>query len=151
MDEIINGLGSFDGVWRRIEDADSGAPESRLREYIAGEARSAAAYVHLKSTVCGFSRVFTSMERDERRHLARLQLEYFLLTGDSVTPEPCAPPSGGALSLLRECFLAKKATAAEYASAAKAFPQLRALFDNMSSDELRHAETLRSIIAGMLR
>ena len=85
---------------------------------------------------------------DTQKHLRRLQLEYFLLTGDSLAPPPGPDPPAGVLPLLREAYLLEGDLAEQYEAAGTG--PLRELYLGRAKAANSHREALRGIIARAL-
>lgn len=90
--------------------------------------------------------------QDEARHLRALQMEYFLLTGDSRTPTTGETVITSRLSALRDGYHAEKAAYDAYMQAAQntASTALAAVFIANAADEARHAQMLRGMIGRAL-
>lgn len=91
--------------------------------------------------------------RDEAGHLRALQMEYFLLTGDSYTPSAREIEIRGRLSALRDGYHAERKAYDTYMEMAQdtSSTELAAVFIANAADEARHAQMLRSLIEKVLR
>ena len=90
--------------------------------------------------------------QDEARHLRALQMEYFLLTGDSYSPSAENAEIPGCLSALRSGYHAERTAYDGYMAAAQetASTALAAVFIDNAADEARHAQMLREMIGKAL-
>ena len=91
---------------------------------------------------------------DERRHLSALEMEHFMLTGDSAAaPKSTYPKTeSGFLSALRAAALAEAESAAEHEKAAQERGgELGAVCAAISKDDAEHARVLRGMIARCFR
>ncbi|NCB50445.1 MAG: hypothetical protein EOM54_01000 [Clostridia bacterium] len=154
-EDILEGLRSFDRVWSRVA-GEPGAPtqvgqadEAALREFIADESRDAAFYSALARRAGWASRMLRRMAAEESSHKRDLQLEYFLLTGDSHAVPPSCPVVGPVLDSMRLAYANELKGAESYLSAAEATKseRLGELYRLHASDEINHAEVLRSMIS----
>ena len=165
-EDIMAGLANFDEVWSRVGSpmpeyavgascplpaAGAGEDEkARLERFMQGEAADGDLYGRLAKCVSGKAReLLMRAASDEKRHLKKLQLEYFLLTGNSYAANFSPNPVNGVLTALRNAYLDEKAGAAEYraASANVEGAELRELYALLAEDEARHAEYMRHILA----
>ncbi len=123
-----------------------------LKELMYGEVREAKLYADLArnraASGCAFS--LREISDEESAHLKRLQAEYYILTG--VIFSPCValleiPDTY--LEALRERFIGENEGAKSYleAAAQAANARLSALYAEFSADELRHAESMASLIS----
>ena len=161
-DDILHGLEQFEHVWRRVRAAsDSPSPPApprpddgeQLRQFIEAEAADAAFYSALARRCTGAGRaVLTRLCAQERCHLRQLQMEYFLLTGDSCTPPRACPVTGGVISALRMAYLDELEGTEQYleAAARTASKPLQALYTQLAKEERQHAAALRGLIGRVL-
>jgi hypothetical protein len=159
-DDILRSLESFERVWKRVSVTPEGPPEpprpddaALLRQFIEAEAADTAFYAALAKRCTGKGRgVLTKLSAQERCHLRRLQMEYFLLTGDSCAPPHSCPAPGGTLSALRMAYLDELAGGEQYLDAAghTANANLQALYIELAEDERCHAVLLRELIGQAL-
>lgn len=157
---IKESMQTFRSVWERVgpspeaqsEDVSAGAPgeSERLRGFMLSAAGAAALYAELSRRFRGASPVLLRLAGEERAHLRALGLEYYLLTGDSFTPEPGRPEHGGLLSTLRRAWLAEGRSEQAYLHAASVSP-LGALYREHAANERRHCQALRELIAQALK
>ncbi|HHU23344.1 MAG TPA: hypothetical protein GXZ52_08045 [Clostridiales bacterium] len=164
MDEILSGLENFEKVWQRVR-GEKAAPRpepekkfrpqhknldaERLELFMENENKAVAFYSELAKKCRGWSReILMGILADERSHLKKLQLEYFLLTGDSYAPPRACPNVGGILSSLRLAYLDERKANESYAEAGKETENrdLAALFIQLAADEAGHGEKLRCMI-----
>lgn len=151
MEEVLNNkLESFERVWQRVVSggSDCKAPKDTLRELMDAERASNEFYIAL-SRLCSnpFRSTISKIAADEAQHLRELQLEYYLLVGDSYAPPESCPRLDGVLSALRIAYFAEKKASAEYLAAAECDQSERsALYRRIAGEELCHAETLRKMI-----
>ncbi|MGI5936686.1 MAG: ferritin family protein [Oscillospiraceae bacterium] len=167
MDEkydFLRGLENFEKVWQRVtgekaasqqEPGEKPCPQrkcsdvERLRLFMDGENKAIAFYSDLARKCRGWTReMLMNILVDERSHLKKLQLEYFLLTGDSYAPPKVRPSVSGILSSLRLAYLDERKANKGYMEAAKETENqdLAALFNEIAADEAKHEEKLRCMI-----
>lgn len=149
----------FERVWQRVSSgAPTPPPQPRtcdadaLRSFIEGEAASAAYYTALAARSCGAARRLMQLAADEREHQRRLQVEYFLLAGDTLSPSLSCPVQGGVLDDLRRAYLGELDAADCYRQAAAAADgaALRALYAALAVEETGHAAVLRRLVAAAM-
>ena len=153
---------SFESVWERVRAAAGAdtaeAPQSdseALCGYIERKRASVASYRALVAQA-GFREreALCRIAADERRHLAALEMEHFMLTGDSAAaPKSTYPKTeSGFLSALRAAALAEAESAAEHEKAAQERGgELGAVCAAISKDDAEHARVLRGMIARCFR
>lgn len=134
---------------------DKSAPSEfdRLRGMMDGELASERFYRELAPKFMKQqSRRLLQTAQDEARHLRALQMEYFLLTGDSYSPAAENAVITSRLSALRDGYHAERATYESYMEAAQATGStaLAAVFIANAADEARHAQMLREMISRAL-
>lgn len=135
---------------------DNSTPEEleRIREMMDDEYTSAQFYTALAKR---FSRQncerLLQAARDEAGHLRALQMEYFLLTGDSYTPTARDIEIRSCLSALRDGYHAERKAYDTYMEMAQdtSSTELAAVFIANAADEARHAQMLRGLIEKALR
>jgi rubrerythrin len=149
----------FEAIWQRVMDdhtadvAVHGAvsEEERLRKFMDDEASDAEYYrrwATRSSQHC--AQIFKKIAADERRHLRQLQVEYFILTGDTYMPLQSVDESKSILCALRKKYKDERRGAASYQAAAEADPSRTALYSDLAADELLHSKRLMKIIYNML-
>ena len=125
---------------------------ARLEKYIADEAFTKQMYGALARR-CGGSMAaaLRSISADEDRHLKAMQMEYYLLTGDSVCTEK-HEHGGEFAELLRLAYSGEGGAAEEYGREAEMHGEesLRKLFLAQSADESRHRAMIRKMLKDML-
>lgn len=163
MDEqFSHSLERFRSVWQRVAvpplppETDrtppgpppppAGGEQTRLRLFLERETELLSLYRALsrrtKNSAAG--RLFS----DTQRHLRRLQMEYFLLSGDSLALPPGREPPAGVLPLLRRAYLSEGDLAEQYEAAGTG--PLRELYLGRVKSAHSHRETLRAMIARAL-
>lgn len=158
-EKTVFDLGCFDQVWRRV---NSGAPSlppqpqstgaESLRSFIERAAETAAFYTALAARSGAASRTLQRLAAEEREHLRRLQVEYFLKNGDTCAPCRSCPVLGSVLGDLRKSYLGELANAERFRNAAQAAEteELAALYMELAKAETTHAATLRSLIVSAM-
>ena len=124
----------------------------RLKKYIEDEQRSMALYTCLARRFGGRrGEMLRAMSADEGRHLRAMQMEYYLLTGDSLPTSP-AEVSGDGWELLRKAYAGEGEAAEGYAREAEMHSDeaLAALFSSQSADECRHRANVKKLLGDML-
>ena len=125
---------------------------SRLEKYIADEHYSGALYAALARRCEGRqAAMLRAMSADEARHLRAMQMEYYLLTGDSLR---CADAdvAGDSCELLRGAYAGEAEAAEGYAREARlcADEELKKLYMAQSADEWRHRANVKKILGSAL-
>jgi len=157
---IKGSLRDFESVWERVsqqQDTDTAAPDrapgesERLRAFMLSAGNAAALYAALARRFKGAAPVLTRLAADERAHLRALELEYYLLTGDSFTP-PARQPEDGAhlLSTLRGAWQAEGRSEQSYLHAAS-ISELGPLYRAHAENERRHRAMLRELISRVMQ
>ena len=163
MDEQFNrSLERFRCVWQRVAASPqppepdwtplgalpppTGGEQPRLQMFLEQETELLYLYRALSRRTgnSAAGRLFS----DTQKHLRRLQLEYFLLTGDSLASPSGQKPPPGVLPLLRGAYLLEGDLAGQY-EAADAGP-LRELYQSRAETARSHRGTLRGMIARAL-
>ena len=125
---------------------------ARLEGYIESEAYSAALYAAL-ATRCGGSRagMLRAMGEDERRHLKAMQMEYYLLTGDSRCPGKIRI-SADTQELLRSAYSGEGDAAEGYEREAQMHRDeaLCKVYRDQGADERRHRANAKKILGDLL-
>lgn len=114
---------------------------ARLEGYIATERYTHAMYLRLAGLCKGeMSAALRRISADEWRHLKAMQMEYYLLTGDTCPERERIDTSGEMLELLRRAYSGEWEAADGYADEAErcADEKLRELYLAQSADEKRH-------------
>ncbi len=164
--DLKRALDNFDSIWGRVKASGEGSgkkgvtgvhvPQDKaasdaalLKKLISEDARAAETYAEL-------ARVFSKpakgallkMAAEERRHVERLQLEFFLLTGDTFPVSKSASGVAGRLVSLRSAYNRENEMAESYLTAAEGMKDhdLRELCVAFASEEREHAGTLRKLI-----
>ena len=155
-------LKGFDKLWTRVHTEPEDTVESvpgcscqteglvpMLMEFMDDEAMTCAFYKALAGRFTGPCRAaLLKTAAEEKAHFKKLQVEYFLLTGDSYTPKKHTIDIDGPVSALRQAWLGEQKSAAGYMSAsldAKS-SRLRDMFGDLSADETRHIEIMHRLI-----
>jgi len=125
---------------------------ARLEKYIDDENYSMCLYAALARR-CGGNMAATlrAMSEDESRHLRAMQMEYYLLTGDSRHC-PKADTEGDMSELMRSAYAGEWSAAVGYEREAEMQMDgaLREVFRAQSADELRHRANVKKMLGGML-
>ena len=146
----------FRSVWQRVAlplqpqetemPPPAGGEQARLQLFLERETELLSLYRALsRRTGNGAAGRLLS---DTQKHLRRLQLEYFLLTGDTLAPLPGREPPAGILPLLRRAYLFEGELAEQYEAAANG--PLQKLYLYRAKAAYAHRESLRGIIARAL-
>ena len=157
MDEQFSqSMERFRSVWQRVAvpsqpretetPPPAGDEQTRLRLFLERE-------TELLSLYCALSRYTRNntagrMLSDTQRHLRRLQLEYFLLAGDTFALPPGREAPAGVLPLLRRAYLLEEELAEQYEAAANT--PLRELYLCRARAARSHRDALRGLIARAL-
>lgn len=169
MDSLPAGLENFESVWARVvassdEKKETAAAEPAAGEHMYGDRsvleeliglshRNARIYRSLALRCHSrLSGELKSLERGAEGRLKKLQTEYFLLTGDSLTPPDFNTPDGGVPSALRDAYVNER----EIARSCLAFAgktrseDLKALCSVIGDAAAAHEKKLRRIIENIL-
>lgn len=159
---IKNSLSGFETVWQRVgagtqagnaaaaSESAAAGEEERLRAFMLSAAGASTLYSSLARRFRGAAPVLERLAAEERAQLRALTLEYYLLTGDSFTPRVQPVGTDGLLSTLRAAWLAEGRSEQSYLGAA-AVSMLGPLYRAHAENEHRHGETLRQLIAQVLK
>ena len=156
MDEqFARSLERFGPVWQRVTASSEpveprasfgDGEQARLRLFLERETVLLSLYrALLRRTGNGAARRLLS---DTQKHLRRLQLEFFLLTGDSLAIPPGREAPAGVLPLLRRAYLFEGELAEQYEAAANG--PLQELYLDRAKAARSHREALRGMIARAL-
>ncbi len=125
---------------------------ARLEGYIKSEVYTHAMYKALAERCRGsMVQAFKAMSADELRHLKAMQMEYYLLCGDSCPEEkPTFPES--VHELLRLAYSGEGESADSYADEARrcSDKKLRKLYMAQSTDETRHRAMVKKMLENMM-
>ena len=167
MDNFYNQT-EFDKIWARVSaanDFEAVEPQSltvqnptdpveQLRHFMDREASDARFYREMAKACRNgpAKRLFLDLAQDERDHLRKLQIEYFLLTGDTYVPNAHMPAIPSLLAALRQAYLDEEESARAYDAAARTEPnsQLAALYAELAESERRHRARVRDQITRIL-
>lgn len=158
-EKTVFDLGGFDQVWRRVNGGAPSLPPqpqstgaATLRSFIERASEAAAFYAALSARSGGAMRTLRRLAAEEREHLRRLQVEYFLKSGDTCAPGRSCPMRGSVLGDLRKAYLGELANAEQFRSAAQTAetPELAALYRELAEAEAAHAAALRGLIAAAM-
>lgn len=152
-------LGGFDQVWRRVNGGAPSLPPQpqstdaeSVRSFIERAAEAAAFYTALAARSGTASHMLKRLAAEEREHLRRLQVEYFLKNGDTCAPCRSCLVHGSVLGDLRKAYLGEQENAERFRSAAQTAEteELAALYMELAKAETAHAATLRRLIASSM-
>lgn len=126
----------------------------RLRE-LMGERREALSEVEYLTAGChdkGISEGLVRTKKELYHHMAVLEREYFLLTGDTYYPEGRVNTSGSLLSLLRRVYLRAENAAETFKKASQETENmhLRSVYAEIAADSRRTAARFRALVARMM-
>ena len=157
MDEF-NIPAGFEDIWARVTQVSmqQNPPQtkcSRLERFMDGEMASITFYQDLMCRCSmGEKQIIGRILADEKRHMAALQMEYFMETGDSYMPASSPGPRGGMISSFRESSLTEADTCMAYREAAEECTgALKQLYIDIAADEERHSAQLRELVRRMFR
>ncbi len=156
----------FDAVWRRVmsENAEASTPAryskpnahggdfaeaSRLRDFMDDEACDAQQYALLaRKFRSPAGQTLMSISSDERHHLKKLKVKYFILTGKTYTPPGSCPFISSVRETLRQKFMGEAEGAKAYLDAAAdtAYDDLSETYRTLAADEQHHSQLLGGII-----
>lgn len=144
--ELLNALDGFEAVWQRVlsgrEDAHIAQQAPEQPAPLDRAMALWATYTALSRRTKGEARQrFTALAEETRETVRALQTEHFLRTGDIYRPKAsAAAPDLGVLTRMRQAYQAEQQLS-------------RKLEDNedLADAAARRAETLRDMIAGLLR
>lgn len=125
---------------------------ARLEGYIRSECYTHAMYKALAGRCRGsMAAALRGMSEDEHRHLKAMQMEYYLLTGDSLCCEK-AEVEGELCELLRRAYEGEGGAAEGYADEARfcTDEKLKKLYMAQSADETRHRAMVKKMLASIV-
>ena len=142
----------FTAVWSRVTGVPPGEDElTALRRWLRDEAEGIRAYEALLRGrfPTAAERTLRALLQTERRHFCRLQVLYYLRTGDNWTPPPPGPQQGRSwMKALRERYAAAIAQEESYRRfAASEKRDLAALCAALAKEEEAQAALLRKLIS----
>lgn len=155
----------FDKVWKKViaegnamqpaetekcQTEKATGTEQTLREFMDDEASDEKYYAALAQK-CGdrsIQREFQCLSSEEAGHLKRLQIAYFILTGDSYSPQATKPYITSMLDALRSRYIGEVNGEKAYQKAAmeEENGRLSQLYSELAMDEGRHAKKIEEII-----
>ncbi len=158
-------LETLNRVWERVSNtANDVAPEEGaccdvtpvriLRELMREEAAAAAEYstlaARLRNNRCAAA-MLRRIAADERRHFQKLQSAYFMITGDTFSPEVKKPGKAPVIQSLRSMYLGELEAVKAYGRAAEEDPGRGDLYRNSAADEKWHSAMLKNLIERLFR
>lgn len=162
--DFLSDLENFEGVWNRVcaqenEEKEETAPPVKapaqpcdrdvLREFIEDENKAAVFYSAMARQCSGKNRAtLIKLSSDERTHMRNLQLEYFILTGDSYAPPKLCPSIDGTLSALRVAYIYEQKAYEKFIRAAENTKNedLAKLYREIAFCEAKHVEVVRCML-----
>lgn len=161
MEEVIHSLDGFEQVWERVSGkapcADGQAvPQNdeaqMLCQRIEAAAAAAAGYELLMRRCGALASKLSPLRAQEREHVRSMQLEYFLLTGESCPCSTRAALPTGQLAALRSLYLAVQERQRAYQQAERSTRQepLRTLYASLADSAGEHAAVLRRLIGASM-
>lgn len=157
--ELDKSMKKFDEIWQRVEahePAQTLSPEqerARLGVFIAGARARLAAYETCAKMAKGADAAALKSLAEEARGLVRsLQLEHYLLTGDTYPRTAASAEQKGGLVGLRALYLAEERACADYlqASALCSRGSLRQLYVTQAEACHRRTAALHKIMFRVL-
>lgn len=126
----------------------------RLRELMS-ERKKTLSEVEYIISGCRDKNISEGLVRTKKElyhHMAVLEREYFLLTGDTYYPEERASAPGSLISLLRNVYIRSENAVETFKKAAQDTdsPHLRAVYSDIAADSRRMAVRLRAIVSRMM-
>lgn len=126
----------------------------RLRE-LMGERKGMLSAVEYIISGCRDKNISDGLVRTKKElyhHVAVLEREYFLLTGDTYYPEVQSNGAGSLITLLRNVYIGAENAAETFKKAAKETESahLRAVYNDISADSKRMAVRLRAMVSRMM-
>ncbi len=125
---------------------------ARLEKYIADEHYSMVLYAFLARRCEGrYAAMLRAMSEDEARHLRAMQMEYYLLTGDSLRCDN-VDMTGDSCEKLRSAYGGEAGAAEGYAREAEMHHDgaLKKVFLAQSADEWRHRANVKKLLGAVL-
>lgn len=118
-------LQNFGRVWERVtaSSGDGAAlpEEKRLKHFIEGETAKAQLYSALaKNSRSGYKAHFFKMRERTYGSLKGLQVELFLMTGDSYSAKTSRAELDGVLSCMRRLYISEEVSSGELKQAGQA-------------------------------
>ena len=158
MDDMLTeSLAGFDAVWQRVTGREGPAaapaapvprPDTLLDLMRAEVCAAACASALARSFPAGGRAVLLRHAADARRHLRRLQAEYFIAAGVQGVPGGDCPAPAGKLAALRALFLQAEDMAGRYGQAAAQTDcdALQQALSAFAADERCRAQELRALL-----
>ncbi len=153
-------LKNFSTVWERVADSkgqekavDKVAGDREvLEQLIAREYESEMFYRALAQIAKSARAVLNRIANEEKSHASALQIEYYLLYGDTYVPKMCHLKKYTALKSLRTAYLAELEDERRYLQEASHTKNetLAILYNKHAREEVAQAYVLRDIISAAL-
>lgn len=163
MDERFDqSMERFRSVWQRVSmpsqppETDQTPPEF-LPSHMGGEQTRLQLFLERETELLSLYRALSRrtgngaagrLFSDTQKHLRRLQMEYFLLTGDTLGLPPGREPPAGILPLLRRAYLLEGELSEQYEAAGTG--PLQELYLARAKTANARRGTLRGMIARAL-
>jgi len=149
----------FEKVWERVLEANGGhskdtaekMPEMQmLCEFMDDKASDEIFYTHLAKK-CGDKngeKLLRALSVQEAEHLKKLQIHYFIMTGDSYRPQYTVPYITSVLDAVRNRYIREVNCETAYQKAAieSSDGKLSQLYSEIAMDEAKHAKSIEKLI-----
>lgn len=153
---------TFQRVWQRVTGSADTPPTAAppetdaltelLAECIRAKAAGTMFYTALAQHIRTGRQQLAHIAAQERTHRQELQVEYFLRTGEVCTTPAACPRLGTAAQDLRSAYVQELALAEQLdMAAAAAQPPLCTCLSAMAQQDRCHAQTIRKLLACVLR
>lgn len=157
MEELSIPAG-FDKIWERVtartENLPSAVPEiSELENFLAKEGYILTAYAKILTVASSRERAqLGKMQASQRDIIRRLQLEYYVQSGDTLTmKQRKIEKSQGILSRLRQQFHDERDLAQQYKTAAEhRRSELANIYLEIADEKILRAMELKAILSRVM-
>jgi len=149
------GLSNFEAVWERVRSGgakEEPRAETALRHFIEREAAKRRLYEMLAQQSRGGTRImFSKMCESAGSGLKELELELFLLSGDSFAPSPEGKKCEGFLPTMRRLYISEQTSARELEGAAdEADGSLRDTYLKVANASRERRDFLRRLLSRVM-
>ncbi len=135
----------------RLPEMPQVPAEAELLSMIEGEQKASAAYLSLARRGGNYAPLLRSMAAQEASHARRLQVLYYLLTGQKPKPRAAAVRTPGKLrDALHDCYMAELSSVRTYCAAAQQRKEHAELFYALAREERQHSKNLQNMAARLV-
>ena len=165
MQDIGASLDGFDSLWSRVvsqaeqepkllpaQTVSDRTPQTALAVLIEESAEMLTYYNSLTGKIAQAQRrVLLDVAAKKKKQLHELQLEHFLLSGDSHVPPKSCAMTQGVLASLRQAWLRERELAEKLRfESVRAPSEIGTLYLRMAQENLQLAEDLKQLLSGIM-